>query len=86
MESRLQKHSLPLLKLQYKCGYQQCFSDMSSSWGGMGGASGGANGGENSTERKTLDCLEKCEAPVAEFAKAVEQKVLIVTSELCSRW
>ncbi|CAD7975887.1 unnamed protein product [Amoebophrya sp. A25] len=71
MDGKLGKLSIPLLRLQYACGFKSCFSSgasgNSSSWGSWGGSSSSAD--------STLKCLEKCEAPMTEFAEACENRL-----------
>ncbi|CAD7946886.1 unnamed protein product [Amoebophrya sp. A120] len=82
MDERLGKLSVPLLKLQYTCGFKSCFQsslESSSSWGStsfLGGGSSSAaldHGGHN--PQATLSCIERCEAPMTEFSQACETRL-----------
>eukprot|EP00392_Amoebophrya_sp_AT5.2_P007729 g7744.t1 len=67
MDERVAKFSVPLLKLQYTCGFKSCFQDKLGTWGAS------SAGGANDTE--TLSCLERCEAPMVEFSQACENRL-----------
>eukprot|EP00933_Yihiella_yeosuensis_P073117 TRINITY_DN81698_c0_g1_i1.p1 TRINITY_DN81698_c0_g1~~TRINITY_DN81698_c0_g1_i1.p1 ORF type:complete len:152 (-),score=31.66 TRINITY_DN81698_c0_g1_i1:42-497(-) len=66
--------SVPLQRLQYSCGYKQCFSKNSA---GMLGFLGG--GGAN---QKIVNCLERCEAPLHEFEEACDNRMDALAGQL----
>ena len=61
LDGQLRTISLPLQKLQYYCGYKQCFGGGTGVLPRIGGFGGG---GAPADAEKTLMCLERCEAPM----------------------
>mmetsp|Transcript_101315 Transcript_101315/g.182876 ORF Transcript_101315/g.182876 Transcript_101315/m.182876 type:complete len:156 (-) Transcript_101315:67-534(-) len=79
LDGQFQLISLPLQRLQYHCGYKQCFSGGSS--GGFLSSLGGLASGDSSTQ-KTLSCLERCEAPMQNFEQVCEQRMEGLTGQM----
>mmetsp|Transcript_36604 Transcript_36604/g.66365 ORF Transcript_36604/g.66365 Transcript_36604/m.66365 type:complete len:151 (-) Transcript_36604:56-508(-) len=76
MDSEFRELSVPLQRLQYHCGFKQCFKGGSSSVLGRFGMGGG------SEAQKTLMCLERCEAPMQEFEEVCERRMEGLMGEL----
>lgn len=63
--------------MQYECGAQQCFANYASSSSGgltsfLSSSSSSSSGGET---EKVMNCIEKCELPMTEFADVCSKRV-----------
>eukprot|EP00928_Gymnodinium_smaydae_P074933 TRINITY_DN57950_c0_g1_i1.p1 TRINITY_DN57950_c0_g1~~TRINITY_DN57950_c0_g1_i1.p1 ORF type:complete len:158 (-),score=44.21 TRINITY_DN57950_c0_g1_i1:52-525(-) len=86
LDEKLRVVTLPLQRLQFICGYKQCFSGGASSSSGMLSSMFGSGSADGAAAQKTLACLERCEAPLQDFEQATERRMegLIDRLEQCA--